>query len=426
MSKVIIVGGGVAGCAAALSAKKAGVEDVILLERTDSLTGNARAAGIMANNGRFTAEEEMKFIGGGGEIFEDFRACALHEDLEFPGHKHAYMSSIFPIEQQVLDRLTQAGIKIMTEHRATDVMMDGDTVTGIKVKTTDEAKEITGDVFIDATGSAGGQAICTKYGSGCSCCTLRCPTFGRRVPIGQKAGVDTYSTTIDGEKGVISGAFGLVKDTLPPKYREKLNEDGFFAIPFPEGVDYNIVRKACSQYHLDEFEEKIIVMDSGEAKVMLQASIGLNQIPLFQESFISQPLAAPQRNSTRFVNVHFKDDYLKANEVANLFFGGESGGLHVGITEAIVTGALAGHNAARMTYDRDLVKLPEETAVGHYISWVNEVVEDESAWDQRYTFSGAKYFDAMKEKGLYTSDREKIRKRVEDLDLTGFMNKSLG
>ena len=66
--KVIIVGGGWAGCAAAVSAKKNGA-DVTLCERTDMLLGTGLVGGIMRNNGRFTATEEAIALGG-GEIFQ--------------------------------------------------------------------------------------------------------------------------------------------------------------------------------------------------------------------------------------------------------------------------------------------------------------------------------------------------------------------
>ena len=56
--KVIIVGGGWSGCAASLSARKRGAE-VVLLERTDMLLGTGLVGGIMRNNGRFTAAEEI-------------------------------------------------------------------------------------------------------------------------------------------------------------------------------------------------------------------------------------------------------------------------------------------------------------------------------------------------------------------------------
>ena len=54
--KIVVIGGGWAGCAAALTAAKAGA-DVTLLERTDMLLGTGLVGGIFRNNGRYTAAE---------------------------------------------------------------------------------------------------------------------------------------------------------------------------------------------------------------------------------------------------------------------------------------------------------------------------------------------------------------------------------
>ena len=51
MYKIVVIGGGWAGCAAALAAKKAGAE-VVLLEKTYLLLGLGNVGGIMRNNGR--------------------------------------------------------------------------------------------------------------------------------------------------------------------------------------------------------------------------------------------------------------------------------------------------------------------------------------------------------------------------------------
>lgn len=59
---IVTVGGGWAGCAAALGAAKAGVRSV-LLERTDQLLGTGLVGGIMRNNGRFAAAEELIAMG---------------------------------------------------------------------------------------------------------------------------------------------------------------------------------------------------------------------------------------------------------------------------------------------------------------------------------------------------------------------------
>jgi len=85
--KIIVIGGGWSGCAAAIAAAKQGAQ-VTLLERTDALLGTGLVGGIFRNNGRFTAAEEMIAMGG-GEMFEAMDACTTHTDIEFPGHKHA-------------------------------------------------------------------------------------------------------------------------------------------------------------------------------------------------------------------------------------------------------------------------------------------------------------------------------------------------
>jgi Glucose inhibited division protein A. len=92
MLKVVVIGGGWAGCAAALTARKAGA-DVVLLEKTDMLLGCGLVGGIMRNNGRYTAAEEIKYLGG-HELIEITDMCARHTNVDFPGHKHANLYDI--------------------------------------------------------------------------------------------------------------------------------------------------------------------------------------------------------------------------------------------------------------------------------------------------------------------------------------------
>ena len=81
MNRVIVVGGGWAGCAAAIQASKEGTK-VILVERTDMLLGSGLVGGIMRNNGRYTAAEEM-LVMGAGELFEVTDSLARHRNIDF-------------------------------------------------------------------------------------------------------------------------------------------------------------------------------------------------------------------------------------------------------------------------------------------------------------------------------------------------------
>ncbi len=78
MKRVIVVGGGWSGVSAAICAKKAGA-DVILIEKTDLLLGAGNVGGIYRNNGRFTAAEEMIALGA-GELFQAMDSCAELSD----------------------------------------------------------------------------------------------------------------------------------------------------------------------------------------------------------------------------------------------------------------------------------------------------------------------------------------------------------
>ena len=85
--KIVIIGGGWSGVAAAISAKKAGAE-VDLYEKTDLLLGLGNVGGIMRNNGRYTASEELIALGG-GELIKITDRVSTHKDINFPGHKNA-------------------------------------------------------------------------------------------------------------------------------------------------------------------------------------------------------------------------------------------------------------------------------------------------------------------------------------------------
>ena len=101
--KVIIIGGGWAGCAAAITAKKAGA-DVTLFEKTDMLLGLGNVGGIMRNNGRFTASEELIAIGA-GDLINITDKLSRHKNIEFPGHKHAWLYDVNKVERAVTDHL---------------------------------------------------------------------------------------------------------------------------------------------------------------------------------------------------------------------------------------------------------------------------------------------------------------------------------
>jgi len=122
MPKVVVIGGGWAGCASAISAKKAGAE-VVILEKTDLLLGLGNVGGIMRNNGRYTATEEAIALGA-KELFEITDKHCTHENMDFPGHNHATIYNVTKIESPVRQKIRDMGIEVKFFSRVVDVEMD--------------------------------------------------------------------------------------------------------------------------------------------------------------------------------------------------------------------------------------------------------------------------------------------------------------
>lgn len=425
MYRAVVIGGGWSGIAAALGAKKAGAE-VTLLEKTDMLLGLGNVGGIMRNNGRYTAAEENIALGA-SELFGITDSCATHVNIDFPGHSHASLYNVIKVEPQVRRLLREKGIDIRLVSRAVDVEMAGECIESITLA---DGEKIQGDVFIECTGSTGPMGNCLAYGNGCCMCILRCPAFGPRVSLTQKAGRnDIMGMRKDGAFGAFSGSGKLEKQSLSEEIQDKLNDSGVAIVPVPMQLinEKKLELKVCQQYALEEFAENIVLLDTGYAKIMTPffELEKLRQIPGFENARYIDPYAGGRGNSIRYLSVAQRNNAMKAEGIENMFCGGEKSGFFVGHTEAISTGSLAGHNAARLLKGLRLLELPRQIAVGDLISYANEMMETENGLMTRYTFAGAEYFARMKEKNLYTMDIGEIKKRVARYDLQGIYSQRI-
>lgn len=418
--KIVVIGGGWSGCAAALAARKQGAQ-VVLIERTDMLLGTGLVGGIMRNNGRYTAAEEMIAMGG-GELFELTDLNALHREIEFPGHRHSNLYSVARMEPMVRNFLLSKGVSIHCQVRVTDVEMADGAIRAVFAKQEDEALRFDGDVFIDATGTAGGPANCNKYGNGCAMCILRCHSFGGRVSVTAKAGVKEMIGRKGDQIGAMSGSCKLLKESLDPQIVAALNQTGVAVVPLPASkiLKGKLDLKCCQQYAIPDFEENIVLLDTGHAKLMtpffpLEL---LRAIPGFENARYEDPYAGGLGNSIRYVGMAPRDNGLKVEGVENLFCAGEKAGLLVGHTEAICTGTLAGYNAVKSIRSEKQLVLPSSLTVGDAIQFVRSQMQEEGLLSLKYTFSGSIYFERMKAKGLYTTNRKAIEARVGAAGLT--------
>jgi threonine dehydrogenase-like Zn-dependent dehydrogenase len=421
MSRIVVVGGGWAGCAAALSAKQAGAKEVVLLERADSLLGTGLVGGIMRNNGRFTAAEEMIALGGGG-LFQVCDATTRHKGLDFPGHRHASIYDVAWIERNVKTRLLEAGVEIWLLARVTGLERKNGSIGAVALE---NAMRVEGDVFVDATGSFGPQSFCTEYGNGCVMCIARCPTFGPRVSVTALAGIaEKQGQRNDGSIGAMSGSCEFSKETMAPALAHELDAKGVVIIPLPASMvdEGKLGGKACQQYASTDYARNVILLDNGRAKLMTSHMPldQLRQVPGLEAVRYDDPYAGTLGNSMRYAALSPRDDRMQVEGgVDNLFCGGEKAGLLVGHTEAIVTGTLAGHNAVRRAAGKDLVELPDTLAVGDAIAHVRKRMQTADGMREKYTFSGAGYFARMKERGSYTTAVDAIGARVAKSGLAG-------
>jgi hypothetical protein len=286
-----------------------------------------------------------------------------------------------------------------------------------------------GDVFIDATGTAGPMNNCIKYGNGCAMCILRCPSFGGRVSITGLAGIkESMGTKADGSIGAMSGSCKLYKESLSLEIQNELNEKGVAVVPLPkELIEDHLGLKACQQYALAEFKDNLVLLDTGHAKLMTPYYNieTLRMIPGFENSRYEDPYAGGKGNSMRYFAMAPRDNHLKVEGVNNLFCCGEKAGLLVGHTEAIVTGTLAGHNSVRHALGIELLQIPECFATGDAIAYVKEKMSKPEGMSKKYTFSGSVYFDRMKELGIYITDSAEIAKRVEECGIKDIFSNKL-
>ena len=415
--KVVIIGGGWAGCSAALQAVKSGAY-VELYERTDLLLGVGNVGGIMRNNGRFTAAEELINLGS-GEFIEIMDSIVLHKNMEFPGHKHAWLCDVGRAEPIVRRYLLNKGVKIFFKSRVIDVERQQNKIKSLILA---DKSTVVGDVFIESTGSTGSMPNCIKYGNGCTMCTLRCPSFGARVSISEKAGIkDKVGERKNGLNGAMSGSCEISRESISRDVLKNLAKDGVAIIPIPK-EDIHLEKldnKVCQQYATLEFAENVILLDTGHIKLMTSyyPLDKLRKIKGLENSVYIDPIAGGNGNSIRYLAASPRDNKMKINGLENLFCAGEKSGFFVGHTEAMTTGTLAGYNAVQYLKGKDLLELPRDLATGDIIAYANDKIAEDNLYE-RPTFSGAEYFERMKDIGLYTINKDEVRERVRRLNLT--------
>jgi hypothetical protein len=333
------------------------------------------------------------------------------------------VASMEPVVKRFLQ---EQGVQVHLSTRVEDVEMKEGRIHTVTGKAAEEKFRLEGEAFIDATGTAGPPGQCSKYGNGCAMCILRCPSFGGRVSLTARCGVREMIGKKGDQVGAMSGSCKIFKESLSAEIVKTLGRKGVVIIPLPPPLrqEGKLSLKACQQYALPEFQDNLILLDTGHAKLMTPffPLESLRRVPGFENARYEDPYAGGLGNSIRYIGMAPRDDALNVAGVGNLFCAGEKAGLLVGHTEAIVTGTLAGYNAVRRARKEKTLVLPDSLAAGDAISHVRTRMETEEGLGYKYTFSGSVYFERMKQKNLYSTDPEKVRERVDQAGMAGIFS----
>lgn len=333
--------------------------------------------------------------------------------------EHAWLYDVNNIEPVVKRYLIEKGVNVHLTSRVVDVDFSKKRINAIYLS---DGSKVEGDVFVETTGGTGPMGNCAKYGNGCSMCVLRCPSFGPRVSLTKCCGLDDFIGERSPEVyGAFSGSCKLAKESLSEEIREELDRNGVVVLKIPE-EDVNLDKlkqKVCQQYALKEFAENVVLLDTGHAKLMTSyyPIEKLRKIKGLENAKYVDPYAGGKGNSLRYFSIAHRKNDMSAIGVENLFVAGEKAGLFVGHTEAICTGTLAGHNAARMAFGKSTLVLPKDLAIGEIISYANYCLLTKKDKISKCTFAGSVFFNRMKKLKLYTIDTAEIMKRVKKAEL---------
>ena len=150
---VVVVGGGVSGCAAALAAARNGA-DVLVLEQNGYLGGTLTGCGVGPMM-TFHAGEKQVILGIMEELVEE-----LVRRGQSPGHvpdTKQYTSTITPFDAEGLkllldEKLAEAGCTVLFHTFVGAVQTEHGSITGLTVCNKDGLNGLSAKVYIDATG----------------------------------------------------------------------------------------------------------------------------------------------------------------------------------------------------------------------------------------------------------------------------------
>ena len=193
-TQLVIVGGGPAGLGAAITAKENGLEDVLVVEKLDILSGNGKfdlnfydvfnseaqkANGVEDSIEKFIEDmkdagntpERLKVWAEGESVIDAWlRSFGVELDHNYGGRNHMKDKDNYAgeaIQDGMEAQAQKLGVEIRTGTKGTDLIFDGDKVVGVTVESKAEKYNIMADAVILATGGFSyNKDLLAKYAPG--------------------------------------------------------------------------------------------------------------------------------------------------------------------------------------------------------------------------------------------------------------------
>jgi hypothetical protein len=427
MAKVVVVGGGISGCASALNASKAGAK-VTLVERLGMLGGASRRSGRL-KNGDFVAFAEGRALGA-GELFDMFEEIALHRK-GIAGEDPVLVYDCGLVHSTLLRILKdEHGIDVIVQRRAIDVERNDYTIKSIVLN---DGQKLEADSFVDASGTVAGVEACIKYGNGCVMCLYMCPAYGDPVSIATKAGAkEKTRIRNDGRLGSVGAAATLVKDSLSKELQERLQKEGTILVPLPpDFVQFNL-SKLKNEMGAPRTEEQMKTLNLVNIGPVAKL-VGIGRVPLEMlrsvkgfENVEPEDPKQPAYNKIAQMSIVPTDESMKVDEFHNLFAAGAHSAFTDGVIDCLCTGLVAGHNAVRAALGMPLITLPRTLVMGDFIASTREMARSyQKGMIKEGNMGAGPYYKKMLANGLFCLDPEVIRCKVEQAGLVGIFGKRL-
>lgn len=178
-TQLVVVGGGPSGLAAAISAKENGVEEVILIEKLDILSGNGKfdmnffdminskplrednrvveVEDFIAMKDNAVDSEERKQVWAEGAYNLDDWLRTMGIELNFSANSTNHMAEANEyagehIQDKLEKRAIELGVDIRTGNKGIDLIIEDGVNTGVKVETREGTYDIKADAVIVSTG----------------------------------------------------------------------------------------------------------------------------------------------------------------------------------------------------------------------------------------------------------------------------------